>query len=1280
MVVSPTVTTTYTVTGTNTAGCLSSNTVVSTVTVAPVPVISTSNYTLCANNALTLTASGAVTYTYSGGSNVVTPTINTTYSVTGTNSLGCISPLAALIQVTVLSLPNITVTSGVICSGQVFSISANGADTYSLNGIAGISNSFTVNPTSTTSYSITGTSTAGCTNTVASISTVTVFAAPVITAPNGTICEGNSFTISPSGANSYTFSSGSAVVNPSITSSYTVEGTSTVGCIGTASTICTVTVFSIPSVTVNSGTICSGEIFTIVPSGASTYSINGSVGSFTVNPLVNTTYSITGTSSDGCASTLTSISTVSVNTSPTISANSGSICNGAIFTLTPTGADTYSINGLSTSIFTLNPSSSTNYSVTGGSTAGCLATNTVVSTVSVFALPTLTVSSGSICVGDTYSISVSGATTYSINNVSTSVFTVSPITTTNYSISGTSSVGCNSTVFAISDVTVNAIPTITVNNGAICSGQIFTLIPGGANTYSVNGISTTVFTVNPISNTIYTLSGTSSFGCNSTLSAISDVTVNTSPTVAVNSGSICSGDLFTLTPTGADTYSINGVASTVFTVNPLITTSFSVTGSNTTGCTSNNTAVSTITVFALPTITVNSGAICDGQTFTLIPGGANSYSINGIGTTAFTVNPNATTSYSLTGSNSSGCSNTISVVTTITVNALPSITTNSGSICSGETFTIVPGGAQTYSVNGIQNNFTVTPLVNTTYSVSGTNSLGCTSTLSALSDVTVNLTPSIGVNSGTICEGSTFTMTPSGANTYSINGVASTNFTVNPIVNTTYTISGTSVAGCISTLSAISDITVHATPSIVVNSGAICDGQSFTITPTGASSFVITGGTFVVTPTVNSTYSVSGTSSAGCASTIDAIATITVNSIPSLTVNSGAICVNDVFTITPSGANTYSINGTLANSFTVNPTITSSYSVSGTSTAGCTSTIDAVSSVTVNNLPNIIGSTSKSVVCLGDSAQFNATGANTYTWSNGVSNTGFFTPTITSTYSVTGTDLNACVNSTTVSLVVNALPQLTVTSSNPLTCDGETFTLSVSGASTYVWATNSQTTSNITVSLTTTSLFTVSGTDANGCVTTATIEQLVAPCSGTIAVISNVIDVSCRGKNDGKVTISPIITFTNNQISYFWSPPELCPNNNCNSVENLKAGTYSVTVKMIYTVTPTYVKQDSVVRQLVVLDEKAPCDLTVFTGVSPNNDGVNDAWIIENIQLYPKNKVIIFNRWGSKVAEIEGYNNIDKAWPNTNEIDKLPASTYFYLIDLGDGNKPVKGWLELMKE
>ncbi|MBS1650718.1 MAG: hypothetical protein JSU07_01790, partial [Bacteroidetes bacterium] len=290
----------------------------------------TGTNSICKGLTTTLTASGSAlsTYTWSGGSSsstnvaVVSPTANASYSVVGTNSLGCVSNMAAS-SITVNALPSVTVNSGAICSGNSFTINPSGANTYTIQGGSAV-----VSPTANASYSVVGTNTTtGCSNTATS--TINVNALPIVSVNNGTICSGNSFTINPSGANTYTIQGGSAVVSPTANATYSVVGTSSVtGCISNAVND-SVTVNALPVVSVNNGTICSGNSFTINPSGASTYTIQG--GSSVVSPTANATYTVNGTSASGCMSSNTTTSSVTVNSLPSVSLSAAqtTACLGA---------------------------------------------------------------------------------------------------------------------------------------------------------------------------------------------------------------------------------------------------------------------------------------------------------------------------------------------------------------------------------------------------------------------------------------------------------------------------------------------------------------------------------------------------------------------------------------------------------------------------------------------------------------------------------------------------------------------------------------------------------------------------------------------------------------------------------------------------------------------------------------------------------------------------------------------------------------------------------------
>jgi len=214
--------------------------------------------------------------------------------------------------------------------------------------------------------------------------------------------------------------------------------------------------------------------------------------------------------------------------------------------------------------------------------------------------------------------------------------------------------------------------------------------------------------------------------------------------------------------------------------------------------------------------------------------------------------------------------------------------------------------------------------------------------------VTVNPSPTITVNSGSICSGNSFTMVPSGANTYTFQGG---NAVVSPTANTNYTVVGTGTNGCVSQTAATSSITVNASPlpTITVNSGSICSGNSFTMVPSGANTYTFQGGNAVVSPTANATYTVAGTNTAGCVSQSFATSSVTVAALPSLTVTgAGTICVGvQSATLTVSGANTYSWNtGSTSASIVVTPSATATYTANGTSSVtGCTGIITAVVTV-----------------------------------------------------------------------------------------------------------------------------------------------------------------------------------------------------------------------------------------------------------------------------------------------------------------------------------------------
>ncbi len=94
-------------------------------------------------------------------------------------------------------------------------------------------------------------------------------------------------------------------------------------------------------------------------------------------------------------------------------------------------------------------------------------------------------------------------------------------------------------------------------------------------------------------------------------------------------------------------------------------------------------------------------------------------------------------------------------------------------------------------------------------------------------------------------------------------------------------------------------------------------------------------------------------------------------------------------------------------------------------------------------------------------------------------------------------------------------------------------------------------------------------------------------------------------------------------------------------------------------------------------------DLTIYNGVSANADGKNDFFLVDCIDYFPGNNVKIFNRAGQKIYDIDGYNNTSVRFEGLSNVGggglRLPSGTYFYVIDLGNGEDPVQGYLELVR-
>ncbi|MCB0402190.1 MAG: gliding motility-associated C-terminal domain-containing protein [Flavobacteriales bacterium] len=98
----------------------------------------------------------------------------------------------------------------------------------------------------------------------------------------------------------------------------------------------------------------------------------------------------------------------------------------------------------------------------------------------------------------------------------------------------------------------------------------------------------------------------------------------------------------------------------------------------------------------------------------------------------------------------------------------------------------------------------------------------------------------------------------------------------------------------------------------------------------------------------------------------------------------------------------------------------------------------------------------------------------------------------------------------------------------------------------------------------------------------------------------------------------------------------------------------------------------------VGLESDEDCKLHFYTGITPNGDGRNDKWVIENIEQFPNNHVLIFNRWGQEVWSADNYDNELVVWEGYNDGgEELADGTYFY-VAVVDGTT-YQGWVELTR-
>ena len=411
-------------------------------------------------------------------------------------------------------------------------------------------------------------------------------------------------------------------------------------------------------------------------------------------------------------------------------------------------------------------------------------------------------------------------------------------------------------------------------------------------------------------------------------------------------------------------------------------------------------------------------------------------------------------------------------------------------LCNGSTATLQLNQPYT-SYNWSNGATTATITVNQTdnYSVTVSNANGCTGSSTPLSVNFTNATaPSVSAtNNGVICNTQPVTISVSGTYTaYNWSNGATTS-TISTNVANSYSVTVTDNNGCTATNTLQVNASSINTPVIVSNSGStICWGGSLELSLTNTyTSYAWSNN--ATTATINitqpGTYLVTVTDNNGCTASSSIIINQGSVSQQPVISSSGAgnLCTNATATLSVSPSfSTYNWS-TSATTTTIDITTAGTYSVTVADNNSCTAS--ASITVVAGNvvLPNILSSNGNNI-CTGNNTILSLdNNYTTYEWSNGVTASSI-TVDVASSYNVTVTDANGCTAqaSSPINIQVNnAIVPVIVLSGNDTICSGETSLFTTQQSfNNYEWSNGATTAS---VAITTSDVYSVTTTDANGC-------------------------------------------------------------------------------------------------------------------------------------------------------------------------------------------------------
>jgi gliding motility-associated-like protein len=287
-----------------------------------------------------------------------------------------------------------------------------------------------------------------------------------------------------------------------------------------------------------------------------------------------------------------------------------------------------------------------------------------------------------------------------------------------------------------------------------------------------------------------------------------------------------------------------------------------------------------------------------------------------------------------------------------------------------------------------------------------------------------------------------------------------------------------------------------------------------------------------------------------------------------------------------------------------------------------------------------------------------------YFWSNG-SITQDLINIPSGTYNVIYADINGCIDSTSIILSEPLVLNNNISQQNVLCYAGSNGSIDINIAGgtlpySYLWSTGS---TQEDIDSLTIGTYYVTITDAQGCTRIDTLD-VTQPDSLFLTIESPVLanghNISFFQGADGSINLTVnggVLPYT-----YTWATGQ-----NTEDLEYLPAGQYSVVVTD---------EHGCAISGSITLTE--PFDLAMPTGITPNNDGSNDFFVVKGIEAYTDNVLTIYNRWGNIVYKKENYFN---EWYGTNSSgEELPEATYFAILEINGRAIVLNGYVEIRRK